>query len=84
MPKVILFKVIPSATQSEMPDVKQLVAMRYGRPVIHKQMFGKGEIEIKGKALSYLQDAVISNKGKIVFSDMEIHLIGGEVIHNYL
>ncbi len=84
MPKIILLKYIPSATLSNKPDVKQLVTMKYKKPVIHKQLFGDGIIELSESAPNYLKEAGITNIVHISYSDMEMNLIGGEILHNYI
>ena len=84
MPQIILFKYIPSSTTGNEADVKKLVTIKYEKPVIHKQMAGEADIEILHAAPNYLKEAGKGNISQASFTDMEIHLIGGEVIHNYL
>lgn len=83
MPKIILLKYIPSATLGQKPDVKQLVAMKYKKPVIHKHSIGEGEIEILDGAPSYLKDLGTPKTAHISCFDMETNLIGGDILHNY-
>jgi acetoacetate decarboxylase len=84
MPKIILFKYIPSAIQGNRPDVKQLTTTKYGKPVIHEIRIGSGKIKIEKDAPEYLQAANIHSIGHLTFLDMETKLIGGEILHNYI
>jgi len=84
MPKIILYKYIPSATQGNRPDVKQLITTKYGKPVIHEIKMGSGEIKILEDAPEYLRKAQINSIDHITILDMETRLIGGEILHNYI
>lgn len=84
MPKVILFKYIPSAIQGNQPDVKQLITTKYGKPVIHEIKIGAGKIKILKDAPEYLQEAGINSIDHVTFLDMETRLICGEILHNYI
>ena len=57
--------------------------MKYGKPVIHNHSIGEGEIEILDGAPSYLKDLGIPKTAHISCLDMETHLIGGDILHNY-
>ncbi len=82
MPKIILFKFIPSPAGNR-PDVQQLVAMKYNKPVIHSIRPGRGNVEIMQGAPDYLKEAGIKETAGVTCLDMETNVIGGEVIHNY-
>ncbi len=83
MPSIILLKYIPSAATGNKPDVHQLVAMQYNKPVIHKIMSAEGDIELLEGAPDYLKEAGITKTAGISCLDMETNVIGGEVLHNY-
>jgi len=82
-PKTILFKYIPSAILGNRPEVQQLVAIQYGKPVIHHFMQAEGNIEILEGAPAYLKEAGITKPVSISYTDMEMNVIGGEILHNY-
>lgn len=84
MPKVILFKYISSVVSGNRPDVKQLVEMKYKKPVIYKHIMGEGNIELLEGAPGYLKEAGIAKINESIYMDMEINIIGGEVLHDYL
>jgi len=83
MPRIILLKYIPSATPGSKPDVKQLIAMKYNKPVIHKIMKAEGNIEILEGAPDYLKRSGITNTVGMSCLDMETNVAGGEVLYDY-
>jgi len=82
-PKIILFKYIPSAIPGNRPEVQQLVTIRYGKPVIHNFKQAKGGVEILPDAPEYLKTAGIMKSVGISCLDMEMNVIGGEILHDY-
>jgi acetoacetate decarboxylase len=83
-PKKVFFKYIPSPDLSNTADVKKLVEMKYGRPLVHEIMRGKGSIKFLEKAPDYLRDAGIAEVNEAVYLDMDLHVLGATVLHKYM
>ena len=84
-PKLIVFKYIPSVTfRSNEAEVKQLVEMKYKKPVIHQLILGEATIELLEGAPSYLREAGILKINESIYHDIELDIIGGKVFFNYI
>ncbi len=84
MPNVVNLKQIPSAVPGHAPAVKQLVAMNYGRPVIHKFVPGKGELIWSQGAPEYLRKTGLSRVKRADSLDVELDINGGRIVYDYL
>lgn len=84
LPSLTNLKQIPSAVPGKPPEVKQLVSMDYGQPVIHKALPGRGEIELLADAPQYLVDAGLSEVASAFCVDLELDVNGGHILYNYL
>ena len=84
MPNVVNLKQIPSAVPGHTPDVKQLVAMNYRRPVIHKNVAGKGSLTWGEGAPEYLRKAGVARVERGQYTDMELDIDGGRIVYDYL
>lgn len=84
MPKIIALKYIPSAALHSEPDVKQLIAMKYGKPIVYNHMTGEGLVKVFEHAPEYFRQAGFREQPVPVSCvDIDTTMIGGEVLHNY-
>lgn len=84
MPRMINLKQIPSAVPGNGPEVRQLVSMNYGRPVMHGVRPGTGEVVLLTDAPSYLRDAGLGAVTEAFYVDIELDVHGGDILYNYL
>ena len=82
--KKIVLKYIPSSELDKIADVKKLMAMKYGRPLIQRSEAGEGAIELFDAAPEYLREAGITEVIESFYMDMELDVLGGEVLHDYI
>jgi len=83
-PKRIFLKYIPSSDLSDAADVKKIVEMKYGRPLLHDNEKGTGSIEFLEKAPEFLREAGIRGAIEANYLYLDIHILGASVLHNYI
>ena len=83
-PRVVNFRHIPSPVQGGLPQVKELVALNYLKQAVHAIGVGEGTVELFGAAPDYLHEAQLGRVVKAVYMDLELHVVGGKVLHDYL
>ena len=81
---MINLKQIPSAVAGNGPEVRQLVTMKYGRPVIHGVRPGVGEIRLLADAPPYLVAAGLGEVVSAICVDIELDVHGGDILYDYL
>ncbi len=84
MRRIINLKQIPSAVLDRAPDVKQLGAMEFGTPTVHRALSGRGEIRLLSGAPQYLAEANPCGVEAAFYVDIELEINGGRVLHDYV